>query len=167
MPDFIAHYDSPLGWLEIVGTETSVISVLFTETQKRPRPPRPVTAELSAPVRECLAQLEAYFAGTLYDFDLPLQPAGTAFQQRVWSELRHIPFGKTQTYLQLARALGDEKCIRAAASANGQNPLTIIVPCHRVIGSDGKLVGYGGDLWRKRWLLDHEQTHTVGIWSLF
>lgn len=167
MPEFIAHYASPLGLLEIAGTETHVTAVLFPETEKRPRPLRPATAESSRPVRDCVAQLEAYFAGTLREFDLPVQPAGTAFQRRVWAELLTISFGKTASYLQLARALGDEKCIRAAAAANGQNPLTILVPCHRVIGSDGKLVGYGGDLWRKRWLLEHEQTHTVGTWSLF
>jgi methylated-DNA-[protein]-cysteine S-methyltransferase len=167
MPEFITHYDSPLGLLEITGTETHVTSVLFPETKKRPRPPRTATAETSAPVRDCVAQLEAYFAGKLQEFELPLQPEGTAFQRKVWAELLNIPFGKTASYLHLARALGDEKCIRAAASANGQNPLTILVPCHRVIGSDGKLVGYGGDLWRKQWLLEHEQTHTVGKWSLF
>jgi methylated-DNA-[protein]-cysteine S-methyltransferase len=167
MAEFIAHYDSPLGLLEIAGTETHVTSVLFPETKKRPRPPRPATAEVSAPLRACIAQLDAYFAGKLQEFELPLQPAGTAFQRKVWAELLNISFGNTVSYLHLARALGDEKCIRAAASANGQNPLTILVPCHRVIGSDGKLVGYGGDLWRKQWLLDHERTHTVGTWRLF
>lgn len=167
MPEFIAHYDSPLGLLEIIGTETHVSSVLFPETEKRPRPARPATAQTSAPVRDCVAQLEAYFAGKLQQFDLPLHPEGTAFQRKVWTELLNISFGKTASYLQLARALGNPTFIRAAASANGQNPLTILVPCHRVIGSDGKLVGYGGDLWRKKWLLEHEQTHTVGKWSLF
>ncbi|MBC7891113.1 MAG: methylated-DNA--[protein]-cysteine S-methyltransferase [Sphingobacteriaceae bacterium] len=167
MPDFITHYDSPLGRLEIWGTETHLSAVLFAETKKRPHSPRPATETSSPPLRECIAQLKAYFAGTLHVFDLPLQPQGTEFQRKVWTELGTIPFGKTQSYLQLARALGDEKCIRAAASANGHNPLSIVIPCHRVIGSDGKLVGYGGDLWRKRWLLEHEQTHTIGKWSLF
>lgn len=167
MPDFITHYDSPLGRLEICGTETHLSAVLFTETKKRPRSPRPATETTSPPLRECVAQLDAYFAGKLPVFDLPLQPQGTEFQRKVWTELGNIPFGKTQSYLHLARALGDEKCIRAAASANGHNPLSIVIPCHRVIGSDGKLVGYGGDLWRKQWLLEHEQIHTVGKWSLF
>lgn len=102
------------------------------------------------------AQLTRYFAGELQEFDLPLAPAGTEFQQRVWAELLKIPFGTTISYHELAVRLGDEKCIRAAASANGKNPLWLIIPCHRVIGSDGKLVGYAGGLWRKKKLLQHE-----------
>ncbi len=101
-------------------------------------------------------QLARYFAGELQVFDLPLAPAGTEFQRRVWAELLKIPFGTTISYHELAVRLGDEKCIRAAASANGKNPLWLIIPCHRVIGTDGKLVGYAGGLWRKKRLLQHE-----------
>jgi len=98
-------------------------------------------------------QLEAYFSGNLRDFNIPLVVEGTDFQRRVWKELRQIPYGHAITYLELARRLGDEKCIRAAARANGANPIAILIPCHRVIGSDGSLVGYAGGLDMKEYLL--------------
>ena len=101
-------------------------------------------------------QLDAYFAGELEQFDLPLAPHGTPFQMRVWDELTRIPYGETISYMELALRLGDRKLVRAVGTANGRNPLSIIVPCHRVIGADGTLVGYGGGLERKRWLLEHE-----------
>ena len=101
-------------------------------------------------------QLDAYFAGALDAFDLELDPHGTPFQQRVWKELVTIPYGETISYSELARRLGDPKLVRAVGLANGRNPISIVIPCHRVIGADGSLVGYGGGLERKRWLLDHE-----------
>jgi methylated-DNA-[protein]-cysteine S-methyltransferase len=101
-------------------------------------------------------QLDAYFTGELQEFDLPLAPEGTEFQLRVWDELTRIPFGETISYGELARRLGDPRLVRAVGTANGRNPLSIVIPCHRVIGADGSLVGYGGGLDRKRWLLDHE-----------
>ena len=101
-------------------------------------------------------QLKDYFSGIRTDFNFKLNPKGTDFQQKVWQELGNIPFGKTISYLDLAKKLGDPKVIRAAASANGKNPLWIVVPCHRVIGTDGSLTGYAGGLWRKKWLLEHE-----------
>ncbi len=101
-------------------------------------------------------QLDAYFSGELQEFDLPLAPIGSAFQRRVWGELAQIPFGETISYGELAGRLGDPKLVRAVGSANGRNPISIVVPCHRVIGADGSLVGYGGGLANKRWLLDHE-----------
>lgn len=107
-------------------------------------------------LNEVALQLKAYFEGNLQDFSFPTQPQGTAFQQRVWQELLKIPFGKTTSYLELSKRLGDPKAIRAVASANGKNPLWIVVPCHRVIGSDGSLTGYAGGIWRKKWLLEHE-----------
>ena len=97
-----------------------------------------------------------YFEGKRNQFDLNLNPAGTDFQKKVWNELLQIPYGKTCSYLDIAKRLGDPKSIRAAATANGKNPLWIVIPCHRVIGSDGSLTGYAGGLWRKKWLLDHE-----------
>jgi methylated-DNA-[protein]-cysteine S-methyltransferase len=108
---------------------------------------------LLEPARE---QLRAYFAGRLFDFDLPLAPQGTAFQRRVWHELRGIPFGSTVSYAEIARRLGQPTAVRAVGAANGRNPIAIIVPCHRVIGANGTLVGYGGGLERKQWLLRHE-----------
>lgn len=111
--------------------------------------------------REARAQLTAYFAGELIEFDLPLAPQGTEFQKQVWLALRRIPFGATTTYGEIARALGDAGAVRAVGAANGRNPLPIIVPCHRVIGANGSLTGFGGGLPVKRWLLDHEQRHSA------
>lgn len=101
-------------------------------------------------------QLQEYFAGNRTNFDLKLNPSGTPFQQKVWNELLQIHFGRTCSYSELAQKVGDIKAIRAVAAANGKNPLWIVVPCHRVIGSDGSLTGYAGGLWRKKWLLEHE-----------
>src|SRR4029079_5448131 len=106
--------------------------------------------------KECAAQLNDFFAGKRKDFSVKLNPSGTNFQVQVWNELLKIPFGKTISYLELARRLGDEKKIRAAGTANGRNPIPIIIPCHRVIGSDGSLVGYGGGLSKKKWLIEFE-----------
>ena len=112
--------------------------------------------KVTALIKETRKQLKNYFAGELKSFNLPLKLEGTEFQIKVWHELCKIPFAKTISYLQLAKQLGDEKCIRAAASANGKNPFAIIIPCHRVIGTNGNLTGYAGGLWRKHWLLEHE-----------
>jgi methylated-DNA-[protein]-cysteine S-methyltransferase len=108
---------------------------------------------------EASRQLQAYFAGERREFDLPLAPYGSDFQRRVWSALLEIPYGETISYLELARRLGDPRAVRAVGSANGRNPISIIIPCHRVIGADGSLVGYGGGLERKRWLLRHEAAY--------
>ena len=103
-----------------------------------------------------MQQLDEYFNGTRTAFNLKLNPQGTGFQQRVWKELLNIPHGKTRSYLEQSKKLGDVKAIRAVASANGKNPIWILIPCHRIIGSDGSLTGYAGRLWRKKWLLEHE-----------
>ena len=108
-------------------------------------------------LQEAIFQLQQYFAGELKEFNLKLNPQGTDFQKRVWQTLLTIPYGKTASYMDLAKELGDPLAIRAVAAANGKNPLWILIPCHRVIGSDGSLTGYAGGLWRKKWLLDHEQ----------
>lgn len=108
------------------------------------------------PFAEARKQLEAYFAGRMADFDLPLAMRGTEFQQQVWQELQNIPFGQTISYGELARRVGNPNSSRAVGAANGRNPISIIVPCHRVIGSNGKLTGYGGGMQRKEWLLAHE-----------
>lgn len=107
---------------------------------------------------EAVRQLGEHFAGELTDFDLPLAPPGTPFQQRVWGELRRIPYGVTTTYGELAERLGDPRCVRAVGLANGRNPIAVVVPCHRVIGSDGKLRGYAGGVERKQWLLALERS---------
>jgi methylated-DNA-[protein]-cysteine S-methyltransferase len=124
--------------------------VLFVEAEA------PGSTELPACLEACVAQLAEYFRGERQQFELPLAPRGTTFQQQVWEQLKTIPFGKTASYLQVARAISGEKAIRAVGAANGRNPLCLVVPCHRVIGSDGSLTGYAGGLWRKEWLLRHE-----------
>ncbi|MBP9792694.1 MAG: methylated-DNA--[protein]-cysteine S-methyltransferase [Flavobacterium sp.] len=144
-----AFINSPLGITKIEGDENgiAVISVL-SEGE--------VTSEIPVILQDAVTQLQDYFEGNRTEFTFKLNPKGTEFQQKVWQELLNIPFGKTTSYLDLSKKLGDVKAIRAVASANGKNPLWIVVPCHRVIGTDGSLTGYAGGLWRKKWLLDHE-----------
>lgn len=145
---------TPLGITAIKGDEDGIVavSVLKDDTIK---PSQHIPNALTDVVK----QLEEYFAGIRQTFQLRLNPKGTDFQKSVWQELLKISYGKTISYLQLSRRLGDVKAIRAVAAANGQNPLWIVVPCHRVVGSDGSLTGYAGGLWRKKWLLDHENPY--------
>lgn len=164
---YTQYLSSPIGILEISGTESAISSILFQTSEKRTASAVAETSESSEIIRLCMQQLTEYFAGERREFDIPLSPKGTEFQQKVWKQLKEIPFGETSSYLSLAKKLGDEKCIRAAAAANGKNPITIILPCHRVIGSDGSLVGYAGDLWRKKWLLEHERVLYGKHLSLF
>lgn len=159
---YIAYINSPAGELELIGTDEAINAVNFVKTTKQP-----ANEQLPVIFEECIAQLNEYFEGKRQVFDFRIEQEGTDFQQRVWAELLRIPFGRTISYLELARRLGDEKVIRAAGSANGKNQLGIIVPCHRVIGSDGKLVGYAGGLDKKRWLLDHEDRIANGTLTLF
>ncbi|WP_300433617.1 methylated-DNA--[protein]-cysteine S-methyltransferase [Christiangramia sp.] len=144
-----ARIKTPLGIAELTGDSKGLFSVKLLEEAKE-------SSEIPAELKSAADQLQAYFRGELKKFHLKLNPQGTDFQKRVWEKLLAIPFGKTTSYLELSRNLGDEKAIRAVASANGKNPLWIIVPCHRVIGSDGSLTGYAGGLHRKKWLLDLE-----------
>jgi methylated-DNA-[protein]-cysteine S-methyltransferase len=157
LSDHKLYYDyleTPVGELEITSSSNHLLSVLFVKTEKNVLDKQPVLrSEIN---EEAKKQLSAFFKKDLTQFDLPLHPAGTDFQKSVWEELIKIPFGTTISYLTLAKRLGDANSIRAAASANGKNPIAIIIPCHRVIGADGKLVGYSGDMWRKQWLLNHE-----------
>lgn len=153
-------FDSPLGELTMVAHDGVLAGLYFAEHTRRPR------AETfgdrddgsSAAARE---QLEEYFRGDRTDFDIALAPRGDAFQRRVWELLRSIPYGETRSYGMLASELGDPKLARAVGAANGRNPISVIVPCHRVVGADGALVGYAGGLVRKRFLLDLEGA-TVG-----
>jgi methylated-DNA-[protein]-cysteine S-methyltransferase len=148
---FRTYYQSPIGKICITGSENTIKSVLFTDADSVIKPV--LNGNI---VNECEQQLKAYFSGSLNRFSLQLEANGTVFQENVWQSLLRIPFGETRTYAQIATDLGNPKVIRAAASANGANPIAIIIPCHRVLGSDGKLVGYSGGLWRKEWLLRHE-----------
>ena len=141
---------TPIGYLNITTTDTHLVSCLFSDVAY------PTTAEQPAIMQQTIAQLTEYFAGKRKEFDLPLQPEGTEFQKKVWGQLNTIAFGKTASYMDVAKAVSGEKAIRAVGAANGRNPICLIVPCHRVIGSDGSLTGYAGGLWRKEWLLNHE-----------
>jgi methylated-DNA-[protein]-cysteine S-methyltransferase len=144
------NIQTPLGIAVIKGDEQgiSAISILDVEVE--------VTEKIPKELRDCITQLQEYFEGQRNDFDFKISPQGTDFQLRVWEALKKIPYGKTLSYLDLSKKLGDVKAIRAVAAANGKNPLWIVIPCHRVIGSDGSLTGYAGGLWRKKWLLEHE-----------
>ncbi|MDI1256898.1 MAG: methylated-DNA--[protein]-cysteine S-methyltransferase [Flavobacterium sp.] len=145
-----AYINSPLGITKIIGDENgvAVISIMSEATA--------ISIEIPESLKKSVAELHDYFEGKRHNFTFKLNPSGTEFQQKVWKELLEIPFGKTMSYLDLSKKLGDVKAIRAVASANGKNPLWIVVPCHRVIGTDGSLTGYAGGLWRKKWLLEHE-----------
>ncbi|KAA9038439.1 methylated-DNA--[protein]-cysteine S-methyltransferase [Ginsengibacter hankyongi] len=161
-------YHSPLCIIKIKISGGYINELIYIDEEAESLPE---TAKLSGEdnraLKKCITQFDEYFSGKRKIFSLPVKQDGTIFQQKVWNELIKIPFGKTISYLQLARQLGDAKSIRAAASANGRNKLNIIVPCHRVIGSNGTLVGYGGGLPRKKWLLDHENKYAHGVSLLF
>ena len=139
-----------IGTLRIEGNASGLTAVGFIETDGN------ISEIVPVELKEAVQQLKEYLEGNRTQFELELAPQGTEFQKRVWKELIKIPFGKTMSYQKIANLLGDPKVIRAAASANGKNPIAIIIPCHRVIGSDGSLTGYAGGLHRKKWLLDHE-----------
>ncbi|MEO2050524.1 MAG: methylated-DNA--[protein]-cysteine S-methyltransferase [Allomuricauda sp.] len=145
----VAYIQTPIGIAELKGDENGLASVSVLDTNK-PIGTVPDVLESAA------KQFQEYFEGTRTEFDLKLNPEGTDFQKNVWEALQEIPFGKTISYLDLSKQLGDVKAIRAVASANGKNPLWIVVPCHRVIGTNGDLTGYAGGLHRKKWLLEHE-----------
>ena len=156
--EFKGYYNCPLGLLEIKATESSLIAVKFLEEEVVGNV---VEVIGSALIDETIHQLTEYFEEKRKLFDLPLAFEGTEFQQKVWKELTRIPFGQTISYGQLADRLGSRQLVRAVGTANGRNPIGIIVPCHRVIGSQGDLVGYAGGLWRKQWLLEHESSQKL------
>ena len=140
---------TPLGIAKIEGDDNGISVISVTQEGD-------LSSEIPKNLKNSVTQLNEYFEGKREEFTFKLNPKGTEFQQKVWQELLKIPFGKTMSYLDLSKKLGDVKAIRAVASANGKNPLWIVVPCHRVIGTDGSLTGYAGGLWRKKWLLEHE-----------
>jgi methylated-DNA-[protein]-cysteine S-methyltransferase len=156
----IAYLQTPLGTAYIEG-DSDGVQVICISDQAIPKNFEVIPDDLTTPV----AQLSAYFSGESTHFDLKLNPQGTDFQKKVWHELLKVPYGRTLSYLDLARRLGDEKAIRAVAAANGKNPIWLVVPCHRIIGSDGSLTGYAGGLWRKKWLIEFEKGGLQG--SLF
>lgn len=145
-------YNSPIGIIRLEATDDAITVVSFHNDDVKS-----FSYSSGHPVlNEAVIQLDEYFKGTRKSFQLPFGPVGTTFQQKVWNELLKIEYGTTVTYLHMAKRLGNVKSIRAAASANGKNPIAIMIPCHRVVGADGKLTGYAGGLHRKQWLLEHE-----------
>lgn len=141
---------TPLGFTKIEGDQDGISAITVLNSEEK------ITDIIPEELEDCAIQLQEYFEGGRTQFDLKLNPSGTEFQKRVWDKLLEIPYGKTITYLDLSKHLGDVKAIRAVANANGKNPLWIVVPCHRVIGSDGSMTGYAGGIHRKKWLLEHE-----------
>ncbi len=166
----ISYYQSPLGLLEIRSTGNAISDILFINSWKGTKINEAdvtITKPISVILKNCFTELDEYFAGMRRNFLIHTTQSGTEFQQRVWKELMNIPYGRTISYLELSKRIGDTKAIRAVGTANGNNRICIVYPCHRVIGSNGDLIGYGGDLWRKKWLLEHEAKYANGVQTLF
>ena len=144
-------FHTEIGWLKILADNSAITELHFCDDT-----PNMAGCTENFWVTECKKQLREYFSGERKQFELPLRPSGTAFQRRVWQLLQTIPCGQTTTYGKIAEELGDKKVVRAVGQANGSNPIAIIIPCDRVIGKNDMLIGYGGGLWRKEWLLRHE-----------
>ena len=142
-------YNSPVGRLLITYTDSHVTGLCFDKEQT-------AAHVQNTAIAQCIKELDEYFAGTRTAFDVPVRPHGTAFQMTTWDALTRIPYGTVVSYGHIAREIGKPKASRAVGGANNKNPISIIVPCHRVVGAGGKMVGYGGGLWRKEWLLEHE-----------
>ena len=146
---YCEYFESPIGLIEIGGKLEAVTSLNFVEERR-------YGLHTNGIVKDAARQISEYFQGTRRDFDVPINFRGTDFQESVWHELQKVRFGQTASYQDIARAIGRPQAMRPVGAANGKNPVAIIVPCHRIIGSDGSLTGYGGGLWRKEWLLRHE-----------
>lgn len=147
----VAYLKSPIGTIEVKYSDKGIVSLYFVDDLELKEP--------KSSSNDYILQLKQYFAGERENFELDIDLHGTEFQKSVWLELLKIPFGETATYLNIAKKLGSAKKLRAVGNANGKNPVSIIIPCHRVIGTNRKLVGYRGGLWRKKWLLEHEQKY--------
>lgn len=163
-------YNSPLGTLQVTADEQHILAVEFCNKElaaNNLEKEKPTAIPITPLLQQCNQQLNAYFDGSNLQFNLPILQSGTEFQQKVWAGLLNIKAGQTLSYLSFSKQLGNTKAIRAVGTANGRNNIAIIVPCHRVIGSNGQLVGYAGGLWRKQWLLQHEAKHCNGVQSLF
>lgn len=151
---FKLDFPSPLGIVEITSTDKAIISIFFFDREESIYKQ---TAETPAVLKDCYNQLIQYFNGERTEFTVPYEMHGTDFQKSVWTALTTVPFAKTESYKDIAIKVGNEKAVRAVGTTNGKNPISIIVPCHRIIGANGKLTGYTGGLWRKEWLLEHEK----------
>ncbi|MEK4094343.1 methylated-DNA--[protein]-cysteine S-methyltransferase [Viridibacillus sp. FSL H8-0110] len=153
-------YESPIGVIEITGTDEAISSIMFSEQDRAVNNKQDETPII---LENCYTQLDEYFKGERREFTFPIKYEGTDFQKIVWNALTSIPYGKTVAYKDIAVSIGNEKAIRAVGNANGKSKLSIVIPCHRIIGSNGKLTGYAGGVWRKEWLLQHEKTSCKGI----
>jgi len=158
------YYESPIGLLKIGGTDQYIGELSFVDESDQMEHGEPGITEV---MHQCTEELIEYFHGTRRNFTIPVHQEGTDFQKRVWNVLLGIAYGKTISFMDLAKKMGDPKVIRAAASTNGKNKIVIIVPCHRVIGSDRSLTGYSGGMWRKKWLLQQEFKVAHGVQTLF
>ena len=172
--DAIDYLATPIGQLRIVANDQGVCEIRFVETAESPNlevKKRTIVNHSAVPqlktthpiLTRCKQQLAEYFLGQRETFDLPLAPTGSEFQQNVWQQLCHVGFGETRSYADIAEQVGRPKAVRAVGSANGRNPISIIIPCHRIIGSNGKLTGYAGGLHRKAWLLNHERRDLLSL----
>lgn len=159
---FKTSYRSPLGILEIVCSDDALCSLRFQKEDEHFE-----ATPTNSLTDRTVQQLDEYFNGTRQVFELPMAQEGTAFQSKIWTLLQNIPYGATRSYMDVSKSFGDVKAIRAVAAANGKNNIAIIVPCHRVIGTNQSLTGYAGGLWRKQWLLAHEAKFSRGVQELF
>jgi len=148
----IAYYNSPLGVLKILADEKGIKGIDFVKDKVKS-----IQNSSSEIIEKCIRQLDEYFQGKRKSFELKLNPEGTEFQRKVWKELLKIPYGTTLSYGEISRRIKNPKAVRSVGQAIGRNPISIVIPCHRVIGSDGSLTGYASGLWRKEWLLKHEE----------
>jgi methylated-DNA-[protein]-cysteine S-methyltransferase len=153
---YTTHLSTPVGPLEITAEEDEIIEILFLEAKHKPSPKRPITKETNEVIKKCVQELEAYFEGKIQTFTFRYKLRGTDFQVQAWQALEQIPYGTLITYGAQAKQIGNPKASRAIGLCNGNNPISIVVPCHRVVGANGNLTGYGGDLWVKEWLIKHE-----------
>lgn len=168
-------FDSPVGDLAVIADDTALLALQFRERTSPDADEADIRRQMNADTvlpgnvltRTVGRELEAFFAGRAFEFSVPLAPAGSEFEQKVWAELLRVPLGETCSYGDIARNVGGMETVRAVGKANGANPIAIIIPCHRCIGSDGSLTGYGGGLWRKKWLLRHEgRMRPIGLFAL-
>ncbi|KOS63593.1 methylated-DNA--[protein]-cysteine S-methyltransferase [Lysinibacillus agricola] len=160
MKQYKLDYHSPIGIVEIVGSDTEIYSIMFSEQDQIVNAPQKETPQV---LLECQQQLHEYFIGERHEFTFSYAFEGTSFQKEVWTALTSVVYGETATYKETAVSIGNEKAVRAVGSANGKNKLSIVVPCHRIIGSNGTLTGYAGGMWRKEWLLQHEKSNSKTI----
>ena len=151
LKEYKTYYNSEIGLIEIIGTEDGILSVGFAYEKSMN------DSGIQPCLEECIDQIDEYFKGKRREFSIKLLLEGTDFQKKVWRQLMKIPFGETSSYKDIAASIGNERAVRAVGNANGKNRIAIIIPCHRVIGSNGKLIGYASGVWRKEWLLSHER----------